>query len=212
MAVRANNHPGRELLIALLVVVLAVAAATSPAGAWSQPRPGPNPQASPTAQPTNGLTGPTSYQSPQFGYDIAWELPWEPDADAIESNHGIGLDRLSLTAGTTRFQVFFVAAEDETPAEYAERFIDFRISYEPSTRIVSTGERRGLSWIAYAFESEGMNAFGVVEISLMEDGQALQVVEVMEYESTFDAAFGTANDMIDIEGVQPFRVLTGWPE
>jgi hypothetical protein len=194
----------------VLVVVAALVAIVAPA-AGAQ-RFDPSPQASPSAASAAGIVGPASYQSPQFGVAITWDEPWEADRSATESNQAIALDRLSLTAGTARFQAFFVAAEGETPAEYADRFVDFRSSYEPTTTIVQRGERRGVSWIAYRFESEGQTAIGVVEISLTEDGEALQVVEVMEYEALFETAFDQTMDLVQVADTSPFRVLTGWPE
>jgi hypothetical protein len=205
MAVRAI----RQFCMVLLVVTSLVSVVASSAGAQ---RFDPSPQASPAATPAAGIVGPTTYESPQFGIAITWDEPWEADRAATESNQAIALDRLSLVAGTARFQAFFVAAEGETPAEYADRFIDFRLSYEPSTTIVQRGERRGVSWLAYRFESQGQTAVGVVEVSLTEDGRALQVIEDMEYEDLFKTAFVETMDLVQVGGAPPFRVLTGWPE
>ncbi len=208
MAVKTTRQAGTMLLCAVALFALFAGQYAQVASAQ---RFDPSPQAAPATGDAAGLLGTTAYQSPQFGYRVDWRAPWVADMTATESNQAIALDRLSMISGTARFQVFFVAAEGEMPAEYAERFIDFRMSYEPTTKIVGSGERRGVSWIAYRFESQGQTASGVVEISLTEDGNALQVVEVMEFDEAFDDAFELANDLIQIEGGPPFRVLTGWP-
>jgi len=208
MAVHATFHTGRILLFTLAIIVGIVIASPNGAGAQIRERIEASPEAEVDAA---GVLGEFEYQSPQFGYTVEWAEPWVVDPAATESNIGIALDRLSLISGTARFQVFFVAAEGETAAEYAERFIDFRISYDPTTEIVTTGDRRGLTWIAYSFVSDGQQAVGVAEVSLSADGTAIQVVEVMDYDVTFEDAFDSASTGVELDGASPFRVLVEWP-
>jgi hypothetical protein len=158
-----------------------------------------------------GLIDGTTYQSPQFGYRISWDDGWSADTTSMESNPGISLDRLSIVSGSARFQAFYVAAEGESASEYAERFINFRTSGDPTMRIVTSGDRRGVVWIAYAMESQGSEALGVVEISLVGDGAIMQVIEVIDRSPTFGSAFDSAMASILVEGEPPFRILAGWP-
>jgi hypothetical protein len=222
MAVHARQVHGRVLLGVVMFLVLALVAAIPATGAQVRSGGGgeggpvdrveSSPQATPVDYADIGLVGPTSYQSPQFGFQITWDGTWDADPDSMESNPGIALDRLSIVSGTARFQVFYFAAEGETAAEYAARFMDFRLSGEPTMEVVTSGDRRGVVWIAYTFESRGQVASGIVEISLAGDGTALQVVELIDVPESFESAFSSSMSSIQVEGEAPFRVLTGWPD
>ncbi len=49
-----------------------------------------------SAQRDNGLTSDTSYESPEFGYEIEWDDPWVAEDDDTESTRDG--DSLSLTS------------------------------------------------------------------------------------------------------------------
>jgi hypothetical protein len=222
MAVHATKQIGKVLLVTLITLFLAAGSpgAVGLAHDWneseqSQPI---NDQHDSMARATPGgaielgLVGSMSYQSPQFGFEITWTDAWQADLSSMESNPEIALDRLSIVSGTARFQAFYVAAEGETAGEYAERFLEFRLSGDPSMEIVGTGDRRGVYWIAYTSESAGTDVKGVVEITLAGDGTAIQVVEIMDHAAEFERVFSDSQESIEVEGEGPFRVLLGWPE
>ena len=222
MAVHATTHIGRVLLVTLVALLLAAGSAGAVGLAHDRKEPEQSQpindqhdsmtRATPVGAVELGLVGPMSYQSPQFGFEITWTDAWEADPSSMESNPEIALDRLSIVSGTARFQAFYVAAEGETAGEYAERFIEFRLSGDPSMAIVGTGDRRGVYWIAYTTESAGTEVRGVVEITLAGDGTAIQVVEIMDHAGEFDRVFSDSLESIEVEGEGPFRVLLGWPE
>ena len=222
MAVRATTQFGRVLLLAIVALLLAAGSAGG-VGLAHDLKEGEQPQstnsqndsmtrATPGGAVELGLVGPMAYQSPQFGFEITWSDAWEADLSSMESNPEIALDRLSIVSGTARFQAFYVAAEGETAGEYAERFLEFRMSGDPSMEVVGSGDRRGVFWIAYTFVSAGTEVKGAVEISLAGDGTAIQVVEIMDHAEQFDAVFSDSQESIAVEGTVPFRVLLGWPE
>jgi hypothetical protein len=222
MAVRATFHIGRVLLLTLVALLLAPGSAGG-VGLAHDLKEGEGSQsannqsdsmtrATPGGAVELGLVGPMAYQSPQFGFEITWSDDWAADLSSMESNAEIALDRLSIVSGTARFQAFYIAAEGETAGEYAERFLEFRLSGDPSMEIVGMGDRRGVYWIAYTFDAAGTEVKGAVEISLAGDGSAIQVVEIMDHAAQFETVFSASQESIAVEGAVPFRVLLGWPE
>nr|MDQ3044709.1 hypothetical protein [Chloroflexota bacterium] len=83
-----------------------------------------------------GLTGETSYVSPQFGYSVSWESPWSADPRLTTSVVG-RFDTLRLDARAAALQIFGAPAEGTTPAEALDVAIELQRATDPAATIVT---------------------------------------------------------------------------
>jgi hypothetical protein len=159
-----------------------------------------------------GLIDANTYASPQFGNVVTWRDPWEADSSSMESSQADALDRVSVVTDVARFQAFFISAQGETASEYADRFIEYRTDDDPTIELVNSGNTGEVYWIAYSYAAEGDIAYDVVEISLVDAGSTLQVVEMLGWPEGFGEAFDDGMRDIEVDGRVPFVVIEGWPE
>ena len=160
------------------------------------------------AQEETGLVDETSYESPQFGYEVAWDDPWAADEDATASEEG-GSDILVLVsddpAGTT-LTVEGVASEDE-PAAFLEERLDavaeeFAAEGEVVTDVASTDlpEDGDIAAGTATFTDGGDEVEAYFEVGVVERGASLRLVTVRAPAGDLEAAASAAQAVVTIDG------------
>jgi len=127
-----------RLLAALATLLLAFAPAASLAfGAPAAASPAAAAAASqPFQQENDGVIDDTSYESPEYGYTVTWESPWEVGGDTVSGPDG---DVLALTADGAQLRLTGNVAEGE-PADLLESTIASLQEALPQLEVV-TDER-----------------------------------------------------------------------
>jgi hypothetical protein len=159
-----------------------------------------------------GIVQPEQYLSPQFANEVTWSDEWEVDADALESDSNLLLDRLSLTykdEGT--FQIIFIEAAGELPDDYARRLVRYRGVVNSEADVVWSSSEKNVNTILYAFEVDGETVYSVIEIRLVNRSQTLQVTEFLVYPDYAESLFDLMQDDIVVDGSEPFHYFEAFP-
>ena len=168
---RQRPFAGFGLLVALLLTVLPVLG-----------RPA-------AAQNDLGLGQDNSYESPQFGYSVAWGDDWTARTRDVTSNEG-GFDTLTLRSGAGTLRISGQSSDDVTAAEAVERRIGIEIDSDDD--IVSEDLE---SDVPTADLQVGRSTI-LIEGHTLEDEGAVLVLVLTARESNFDDALASVQDQV----------------
>jgi hypothetical protein len=143
----------------------------------------------------NGLLDATSYESPQFGYEVAWDDPWEADEEATTSEEGEA-DSLVLTSADTdgaTLTVEGVATEDDPAAFLADRLDAVAEDLGADVEVVALPVEDGDVAAGTATFADGGDEVEVYyEVVTIEAGESLRLVELRAPAGELEAAAAAA--------------------
>lgn len=183
-----NDHYHRMFarLIALVVLLLGLSPAfASPFVAAA---------AASTTQTSsdNGLTSDTTYGSPQFGYTIAWDAPWETRARNVTSNPG-GFDALTLRDGSNYLRLTGRSGDDD-PATVLDDSIALEMGNATDAEVVS--ESRDSSPMTATLRVRTNTI--VIEIVELPENGALVVITLSARSENFADVFASAQKVVTL--------------
>lgn len=160
-----------------------------------------------------GLTSETSYESPEFGFEVEWDDPWEVGDDFPTTERG-GPDQLVLY-GEPREEMrdqitVFAVASEESPDDLLESVTGDRLDDEdeyPDAELVeehydAEPPSATISWLF-----EGDRLIQTTEVRVIEEGESVLVVEHWVPEEDFDDAFAEINEVVSLDGDPLFAVV-----
>lgn len=185
---RSPRLPLGRLLVALSLVAT-LAPALHPAVASAQAG-------------ENGLVDETSYASPQFGYEVTWDDPWEADEDATTSEEG-GADTLVLTSADTdgaTLTVEGMATEDDPVTFLADRLNAVFEDFGAETEIIALPSDDGAPAAGTATFADGDEVEVYYEVVTVEAGESLRLAELRAPAGELEAAAADAAAAVTVDG------------
>lgn len=150
--------------------------------------------AQPFQQNEAGLIDDTSYESPQYGYTVTWESPWEVDDATTSRRAG---DVLALAGDDATLRFTGQAAEGE-PAELLETTIDTLQDEQPQVELVSDDPEADVPFAVL----EGNTDRVFFEVRTVAGGDALVLVELQAPADAFaDAVADAEAVLLDDEAI-----------
>ena len=148
----------------------------------------------------------TSYESPEFGFEVEWDDPWEVGEDFPTTERG-GPDQIVLYGeprAEMRDQItVFAVASEESPDDLLEDVTEDRLDDEdeyPDVELVEEqyDAERPSATISWVFEGDRL--IQTTEVRVIEDGESVLVVEHWVPEEDFDDAFPEINEVVSLDG------------
>jgi hypothetical protein len=161
-----------------------------------------------------GFTGTRTYESPQFGAEVTWEVPWESILAETFSDSDDEID--TLTIGTTRSDLvtIFASIPGQTPAESLElRHDELESSglFE-NIEVIDEGSDDEGAYLALTVDQDDATAMVLLEAIWLDEGDSVvQIVELMTWLENMESELESARKSVSIDGVEPFRYFPTAP-
>ncbi len=151
-----------------------------------------------------GLVTETTYESPQFGYSIGWDLPWAlnpGDNEAVISNTTDGSDSLYIATDAPAYSLLAITgivANGTTPADAAKRWAsqDFLDEYTgQGTKVVlQDSNRTGAAVVTYGSlrSNENTTIITVREAVSLDGGKTLVLMTLIVPVDNFADIYASA--------------------
>jgi hypothetical protein len=152
----------------------------------------------------NGLIDDYSYESPNYGYEVEWDDPWEADP--------------SQTASEPRADDLTLVNEDDAqiwvtsmptvggPEEVVDAYLDAFAQLMSDDEVVEVGEADGVAYALMTGNDGEADTTMYVEVQEIEDGVVLITTLIAEDES-FDYSLTSAGAEVEIDGEPTFQAL-----
>ena len=141
-----------------------------------------------------GVIDETSYESPQYGYTVTWESPWEVDDASTSRRRG---DVLTLAADDATLRFTGQAAEGE-PADLLETTIGTLLEDQPQVDLVADDPDAD----APSAVLEGNTNQILLEVHAVADGDAFVLVELQApIDAVEDAVASAEAVLLDDEAI-----------
>ena len=161
------------------------------------------------AQEAPGVTGPNSYESPQFGYEVEWSGEWIVSAGSTTSE--ADQDMLVLDIGTS-IRVQLVGVDPGTdPADLLDSLVAPFMEGElfEDVEVTELESESGEVAVNLDFTIGDEPARQRIEARLLPSGDAVVGVRLSTRPDLFEAAFADATENILIDGDPAFTNQTG---
>lgn len=132
---RSHNHDHYHRMFARVIALVVLLLGLSPAFASPFVATAAASTSASQTSSDNGLTSDTTYESPQFGYTVAWKTPWETRARNVTSNPG-GFDALTLRDGGNYLRITGRSGDDD-PATVLDDSIALEMGNATDAEVVS---------------------------------------------------------------------------
>ena len=150
----------------------------------------------------NGLTSDTTYESPQFGYAVVWDAPWETRARNVTSNPG-GFDALTLRDGSNYLRLTGRSGDDD-PATVLDDSIALEMGNATDAEVISESTDSSPMTATLRVRT---NTVLIEIVELPEDG-ALVVVTLSTHSENFDDVLATTQNVVTLND-EPILSGTG---
>jgi hypothetical protein len=161
-----------------------------------------------------GITGATTYASPQFGAEVTWDDPWVPSLANTWSDADIGRDTLTIGSERSALSVSFEIIPGETLPEALERTAGGYASDElfADAAIEDEGSDDDGAWVVLTAEQGGSTVVVLLEATWFdEEAVTMQLVELVAWLDVMEVDLELARSTISIDGLDPFRSLPANP-
>ncbi|MGI8486697.1 MAG: hypothetical protein ACR2OU_20870 [Thermomicrobiales bacterium] len=138
----------------------------------------------------NGLTSDTTYESPQFGYAVAWDAPWKTRARNVTSNPG-GFDALTLRDGSNNLRLTGRSGDDD-PATVLDDSIALEMGSATDSEVISESTDSSPMTATLRVRT---NIVLIEIVELPEDG-ALVVITLSTRSEDFDDVLATTQNVV----------------
>ncbi|MGB3304658.1 MAG: hypothetical protein WBA63_00595 [Thermomicrobiales bacterium] len=183
------HHRFATRIVAVLVLMLGLAPTLAPAFASAAAQ-----------RSDSGLIDETSYESPQFGYTVSWDAPWQTRARNVTSNPG-GFDSLTLRDGSSNLRIVGRSNDDDL-ATVLDDSVGLELGNADDSEVLS--------------ESAGQEPFSaklrvrtntiLIEVMELPENEAIVVVTLSARSDVFDDVLATTQDVVTVNDIP---VLTG---
>jgi hypothetical protein len=163
-----------------------------------------------------GIVGPRAYESPQFGGEVTWSRDWTVREDLLTSDTDALMDNVQLQDDDGNvFQVTLFVSQDETPAEYVDRLVEFRTDLESTEEldVIDQDEIDDRAYVLYATTVDGTEMYVLSEVVVYdEDEEVLMKVEMIVDPADAQDVFDLIQDDIEVDGDVPFLYDGEFPD
>lgn len=139
-----------------------------------------------------GLTSDTTYESPQFGYAVAWSEPWQTRARNVTSNVG-GFDSLTLRDGSSNLRITGRSGEDD-PATVLADSIALEMENATDSEILS----QSTDSVPLTAELRVRANTVLIEVQELPENAALVVVTLSARSADFDAVLAATQKLVTL--------------
>ncbi len=139
-----------------------------------------------------GLTSDTTYESPQFGYAVAWSEPWQTRARNVTSNPG-GFDSLTLRDGSSNLRITGHSGEDD-PATVLADSIALETDNATDSEIIS----QSTGSVPLTAELRVRANTVLIEVQGLPENDALVVITLSARSADFDAVLASTQQLVTI--------------
>jgi len=151
----------------------------------------------------NGLTSDTSYESPEFNYEIEWDDPWIADESETESSRDS--DSLTLTSEGAFLSILGFEYEGD-PAEAVAVIIGSLEGNTDDFEIVDESGDDDVASAEVVFDLDGTAVSEYIEARPIGRGASI-VVTLTSPSIFYDDELGSAGELIELDGDSLFTGL-----
>lgn len=183
------HHRFAARIVAVLVLMLGLTPTLAPAFASAA-----------TQRSDSGLIDETSYESPQFGYTVSWDAPWQTRARNVTSNPG-GFDSLTLRDGSSNLRIVGRSNGDD-PATVLDDSVGLELGNADDSEVLSESTAQA----PFSAKLRVRTNTILIEVMELPENEAIVVVTLSARSDAFDDELATTQDVVTVNDVP---VLTG---